>query len=343
MKCDVIVLYNLSTMDSKRELEENRQSLKRKYEGRGTRCVLVDSAADIPSLADEGVVGIYVLSHTKDVKPSVLASELFAGLFAKGAKVNKINIACCRGANDNLMSSVCSELVKCETDTIKLPDGLMVCAFTVNVTTFEFGTQFTEEEGRKFENYQALSETASQDKRQVATVQQKWGAKDTAEPNIVRFLHDRIPSGATPEFVKEMEGLFVTTMPQVWAKHRFAFISKQFNAQLKPKNKIADSDIPNVSWSDFARTHPKGAQNFIKSYGWAEFTATLSGVTTKTAAMWTSLDGYLRMKKAMQFDGKKFKPTALSEYVGNPDMKQALKWVEQISKDKGMSLKFLPE
>lgn len=343
MKCDVIVLYNLSTLDSKTELEENRKSLQRKYTERGIRCELVDSAAEIPALADAGSVGVYVLSHTKDVKPSVLASELFTGLFAKGAKVSKINIACCRGANDNLMSMVCSELVKCQNATNELPVGLLVCAFTVNVTTFEFGTPFTEEEGKKFSNYGDLSQQASRDERRVATVQQLWGTRDTNEPSFVRFLHDRMPSGATPGFIDEIKALFVTTMPEVWLKHRSTFISKQFNAQRKPKDKIAESDVARWGWSEFAKAHEKDAQNFIKNYGWDEFVRTVSSVTAKSAAMWTSLDGYLRMKKAMRFDGNAFKPAALSEYAGNRDMKQALQWVEEISKAKGRTLKFLPD
>ena len=55
-----------------------------------------------------------------------------------------------------------------------------------------------------------------------------------------------------------------------------------------------------------------------------------------------SLDGYVKMKTVMKFDGKTFRPVALSEYAENDDMKEALKFVEGTAKSSGYSCASCP-
>lgn len=189
MRCKVIVIINLSTNDSREELEENRRSLKRKYEAREQTCIEVDfPSGKIPDLKGEGTVGVYVLSHTKDVVPSVLAERLFDELIKLGADVRKINIACCRAASgEGPMKPFCTELVKCQTNEIKLPNGLMVCGFNVNVTTFDNESVFMDREGAKFKNYPGIKQQATLQNRSVATVKQAWAPVGSGFSNVLAF------------------------------------------------------------------------------------------------------------------------------------------------------------
>jgi hypothetical protein len=341
MKCDNIVLVNLSTLDSQEELQENRKSLRHKNEAKGRKCILVDFPQErIPELKDKGSVGVYILSHTKDVVPSTLAKTLFEQLFMTGAEVRKISIACCRGS-DEKMKPFCAELVKCQTEEVKLPQGLLVCGFAVNVTTFDNTSPFIEKEGEKFENYKAIKEESVQRDRGVATVVQAWGARDSGRPNFMYFIHDKIGNGATPTFIKEAEKLFMEQLAATWKTDGTAFINDKFNPNQKASKKIKDPE--HWSWGDFANTHQQAAALYVKSVFWPKFIGLIKGVNQRSAAMWSSLDGYMKMKTAMRFEGKAFVPVGLSEYTDNPDMKQALDFVEQANASKGVRLRFLPE
>ncbi|HET9985749.1 MAG TPA: hypothetical protein VFQ38_19280 [Longimicrobiales bacterium] len=343
MRCQVIVLINLSTLDSKQELDENRISLKRKYEARGQKCIEVDlPSGSIPNLKALGSVGVYVLSHTKDVKPAALAATLFDQLIAVGADVRKINIACCKASADQgPMKPFCTELVKCQTDTLKLPNNLMVCGFNINVTTFDSRSPFMDLEGKKFENYQALKEQAQQHDRDIATVKQAWAPSGSGQPNYLYFVHEKMGRGQTPAFIEEAEKLFREQLAAEWSKDRVDYINTKFNPNQKASKKILDP--ANWSWSDFAGTHPKDGDLYIKKVFWPKFLTCIRGVNHRSAAMWVSLDGYIRMKTVMKFNGKNFTPVALSEYAENEDMKQALSFVEGAGNKSGTNLRFTPD
>ena len=123
-----------------------------------------------PEPKGSGDGGRVCSSHTKDVVPSVLAQALFDQMISVGADVRKINIACCKAAmGEGPMQLFCKELVKCQKEGVKLPDGLMVCGFNVNVTTFDSESKFMDKEGAKFANYAAIKERAELAKRSVAT------------------------------------------------------------------------------------------------------------------------------------------------------------------------------
>lgn len=341
MQCDLIVLLNLSTMDSREELEENRKSLRAKYESRGTKCIPVDfPGGSIPSLKGTGKVGVYVLSHTKDVKALTLAQDLWKQLFEAGADVRKISIACCRGATgEGPMKPFCTALAACQTDKVKLPVGLMVCGFTVNVTTFDNNSEFMDKEGIKFQNYKELKDEATQRGRTVATVKQSWGTRGSDEPNFLSFVHERMGKGATPTFIVEAEKLFREQLAARWRAEGVAYIRDKFNAQKKPSQRITDPE--NWTWGDFAGTHPDDAGRYIKQVFWPQWLTLIKGVNHRSAAMWSSLDGYMKMKTAMKFDGRGFVPIALGEYTDNPDMKSALSFVDGANKSKGATLRCL--
>lgn len=342
MRCNVIVIINLSTNDSKEEIDENRKSLKRKYEARGQKCEEVDfPSGKIPNLKGQGTVGVYVLSHTKDVVPSVLAQALFDQMISVGADVRKINIACCKAAmGEGPMQLFCKELVKCQKEGVKLPDGLMVCGFNVNVTTFDSESKFMDKEGAKFANYAAIKERAELAKRSVATVKQAWAPSGSNDPSFMYFVHEKMGTGETPVFVQEAEKLFQEQLAKEWEKDRVAFITK-FNSNQKLSKQISGPE--HWSWSDFANTYPADAKQYVKSVFWKKFITCIKGVDCRSAAMWVSLDGYVKMKTVMKFDGKTFRPVALSEYAENDDMKEALSFVEGTAKSSGIQLRFLPD
>lgn len=343
MRCEVIVLINLSTNDSKVELDENRKSLLRKYEARGQTCHLVDfPSGRIPKLNGKGTVGVYVLSHTKDVVASELARQLFDQLIAIGADVRKISIACYRAASgEGPMKPFCMELLKCQTDKVKLPQGLMICGFTVNVTTFDNESPFMDKEGEKFQNFPEIKEKAAQTNRGVATVKQAWAPVGSGEPNFMSFVHEKMGVGATPAFILEAEKLFRECLVEEWRVDRSSFITTKYNPSVKSSMRILDTT--HLEWSDFRGIDQAAAKRYIKSTFWSKFIARIKGVNLRSAAMWSSLDAYVKMKSVMKFNGKDFHVVALSEYAENEDMKQALRFVENAEAGKGLTLRFLPE
>ncbi len=344
MRCNTIVLINLSTMDSKEELEENRKSLKRKYETRGQNCIEVNWPSDkIQSLVSSGTVGVYVLSHTKDVVPSILAGLIFNQMISQGANVRKISIACCKAAmgKDGPMMKFCDELAKFQTDKITLPVGLMVCGFNINITTFDSKSDFMDKEGKKFSNYDKIKSEATIRNRDVATVRQAWATLNSGEPNFMHFVHEKMGSGQSPVFIQELINLFSEKLVESWDKNGVSFIKGQFNKNQKPAKQINDPE--NWSWGDFSNTYPDWGRQYVKKVFWKDFIDCIKSVNHRSAAMWVSLDGYVRMKSVMKFDGKSFKPVALSEYAENEDMKNALSFVDMVNKDKGCNLLFFPE
>jgi hypothetical protein len=342
MQCQNIVLLNLSTNDSVKELDENRKSLKSKYDGRGQKCIEVNYWSGKIEKLDKtsGTVGVYVLSHSKDVNPPTLAKRLFDELFAVGVDVRKINIACCRASEgQGPMQKFCEELQKCQTADTKLPQGLMVCGFNVNVTTFDCNSTFTEEEGKKFENYARIKESAKQQGRSVATVKQGW-AHSEGEPNFLSFVHEKVGPDRTPAFISEAERLFQQKLDEQWNLERGDFILK-YNNGLKPRLRIEDPQ--SWSWAAFVAQHNAGAKRYVREF-WPKFMTLLKGLTPESASMWASLDSYMKMKIAMKFDREKgFQRTTLSEYTENKDLKQALEWVRAGNDNKGVNLRFLPD
>ena len=344
MRCETIVLINLSTRDSQEELEENRKSLKRKYETRKQKCIEVNWPSDkIQSLVNSGTVGVYVLSHTKDVVPSVLAGLIFNQMISAGANVRKISISCCKAAmgKNGPMMEFCMELAKCQTDKILLPVGLMVCGFNINITTFDSKSEFMEKEGKKFSNYEEIKNEAKIRNRDVATVKQAWAQPDSGESNFMHFVHEKMGSGQTPVFIQEAKNLFREKLVESWQQNGVNYINTKFNTQQKPAKKISDPEC--WSWGDFSNTYPDWGIQYVKSIFWSNFIKCIKSVNHRSAAMWVSLDGYVKMKSVMKFDGKSFKPAALSEYAENEDMKQALSFVDEVNKGKGTQLLFFPE
>jgi hypothetical protein len=343
MRCKVIVLIALPTMDSLAELVENRISLKRKYEKRGQTCIEVDLPREkIPNLSGKGTVGVYVLSHTKDVKPVELARTLFDQMIAVGTDVRKINIACCRAAaGQGPMVPFCRELEKCQTGTLTLPVDLMVCGFNVNVTTFDSESEFIAKEGAKFVNFQQVKQSAAADQREVGTVKQNWAPVGSGGPSFMYFVHEKMGSGQTPTFILEAEKLFQQQLDAEWNRDRADFIGTKFNPNQRPAKKILEPE--KCTWSEFATEHEAAARLYVKSVFWDKFIAGIATVNHRSAAMWVSLDGYVNMKKVMRFNGKRFEAVALSEYAENDDMKQALGFVEGVQGKKGVTLRFLPE
>lgn len=366
MKCDHVVLYNLSTNDDQKELEANRESLFNKYNGRkGQKCYRVDAGQPFPADVKDGKsVGVYILSHTKDVVPAALSQYLLAQL--QGANVKRINVACCKGAlaSQNKVKELCTELSKADkaakeaTKTTFLQPELLVCGFTVNVTTFGLDEEYTETKlAAQFDNFEEIKTKG----RKVGTVLTNWNDKK------LQILHEQVDDGAA--FAQAVEELFREKIVKIWEKNRADFVAKE-NDLKNPakvdalalaleiatdklskaeKQKAVAEKLLTLDWATFFGKCTPVAKQFMFKVGWAKFLAKLEKSDSPAAKIWKSLDDYAKNKKAMKYDGTKFAEVPLSQYTEKDGMKDALTFVEQAKKSSGGSkgnpeveLKFLP-
>jgi len=367
MKCDHIVLYKLSTNDDEKELEANRESLFNKYHGRkGQQCYRVNAGQDFPDDVKDGkAVGVYILSHTKDVVPLALSQFLLAQL--QGANVKRINVACCKGAlaSLNKVKELCTELSKADkaakeaSKTTFLQPDLLVCGFTVNVTTFGLGEEYTET--KLAEQFVNLEEIRTKG-RKVGTVLTNWDDKK------LHILHEQVDDGVS--FALAVEELFREKIVKIWEKNKAEFIAKEND--LKNPNKVealvqtleldaapltskalkqkaVAEKIQTLDWATFFGKCTPVARLFVTKVGWDKFLEKLAKSDSPAAKVWKSLDEYAQRKKAMKYDGTKFAEVPLSQYSEKEAMKDALAFVELAKKSAGgskgreeVSLKFLP-
>ncbi|WP_213302387.1 hypothetical protein [Paraburkholderia sacchari] len=165
MKCKyIIVVAHIGQGDDDSEILANMRSLITKYGAQqGTRCFEIYHTAGTPFDADElgvigeqialsqGTVGIYFLCHgaAQQMKPDpdLLAELVYAFFFKGGIPLNKINLAACKGAGGKFHQPTfekssawkfCKTLeTLADSEKFKLPNALAVCAYNVNITTFD--------------------------------------------------------------------------------------------------------------------------------------------------------------------------------------------------------------
>ena len=162
MRCKYIIgLAMFAEGEDNDEIEANVTSLAKKYGARPETTFYEVRAAKSATPAAQlqeiaaaiqaapGSVGIYLLCHggAETMKPSAekLAAWVARYVFDVGIPLNKINLAACKSAGGKFhqgtfaKSSVhifCAELQRLAGQGV-LPDGLAVCAYNVNITTFD--------------------------------------------------------------------------------------------------------------------------------------------------------------------------------------------------------------
>lgn len=361
MKTKHIVLYNLNTNDSKAELEANRESLFRKYNGRdGQVCYKVNVGEDFPAAVKVGGdVGVYILSHTKDVVAITLAKTLIDQL--QGAAAKKINLACCKGAAQGKLKDLCDELVKQGKDKSLLTEGLFVCGFNIDVTTFGLQEDYTEKTlANIFSNLEEIK--AKRANNPVGSAQQDWTNKK------LHLLHEEV--GDVQTFIGAVEEAFKIVMPTIWNDKKTTWVasenqltnsktfeplavelevdlSKVVKAQ---KSKTVQEKLTTLTWEKLwagGVACQALAKLFVSKMGWEEFIKHLTGRDEKLTNIWKMLDNYSKAKQVMQLTGGKFKPVEMSKYSDNAERKAALAFIETANKTKGgskeptVTLKFL--
>lgn len=373
MKCDNIILYKVPTNDDDNELEGNRAALKHKYEKRGQKCYCVDmdhGKVTFPDLRNKGTVGVYLIGHTGNCIPTQLGPMLVDQLV--GADVKKINLGCCKGVDKgfNKLGALCTELIKAGTTKGQgsfLKADLLVCAFTVNITTvgFDLGIPYTDSGlQRNFDNKDEVKAKG----RQVAKVEQDY------DHRAIYTLHEKVTDGEAVTLQKDVEKAFGELLPISWNKEKNAFIGNEqklkndaFMSEIAPRLSIENfggltkagkqtavaAGVKGLDWEGLCHASRDLAKGFVQKVGWQKFVEALKGHDSHTAKIWSSLEAYANKKKAMRYDGAKFVEVPLSKYTENADLKAALTFVEMATKTQGgartnydphytVTLKFLP-
>jgi hypothetical protein len=332
MKCANIVIYKINNNDCQKEIDDNCVSLERKYVGKGRRVHVVPDGQTAPESFGDGEVGVYVLGHRSAITANV-GTILFDQLFKRGAKVSKINVACCGSKKLDQVDYVSNELKRLNKLNEHLPDGLMVCGYTVNLSTFDCQSEWWKtSEKVKYDNFDSIKTAADNVSKEVRTVVTDHDKRKLA------FTHEVVSDGV--KYEKDVKELFNTTLKEYWKLSGGNF---RGNLNTKPefKNKPLTAD---TEWQEFEKEFPIRAKEFIVKNFWGQFTTVMKEQGSATATIWTSLQSYVALKKVRKWVKEKdnFVAVSLHEYCGNEGIKKALSIQESAYSTKGICFAFSP-